>query len=81
MGTYEVPLGGEPTKKLDQLKRAAAQKGIDFKGTVDQGNFSGMGLRGQYRRDGEFIIVTITKVPFLFSETFVIDQIKDFLSY
>jgi len=81
MGTYKLPLGGEPVIKLDRLKRAAAQKGIDFRGTVDEGDFSGRGLNGYYRREGEYIIVTITKTPFFISETAIVSQIKDFLSY
>ena len=80
MGTYKLPLGGDPNLKLDQLKRAAAQRGISFQGTVDHGNFSGRGLKGYYRREGEFIIVTIIKAPFFISETTIISQIKDFLT-
>jgi hypothetical protein len=79
MGTHKLPLGGDPDSKLDQLERAAAQKGIHFKGTVDRGSFYGRGLDGHYRREGDFIVVTIIKVPFLISETAIVNQIKDFL--
>ena len=79
MGTHKLPLGGDPNLKLNQLKRAAAQRGINFQGTVDRGKFSGMGLNGHYRREGKFIFVTIIKTPLFVSEDTIINQIKDFL--
>ena len=80
MGTHKLPLGGDPELKLDQLKRAAAQRGIGFQGTVDRGKFSGGGLNGHYRREGKFIFVTIIETPLFISEATVISQIKDFLN-
>jgi hypothetical protein len=81
MGTYKLPLGSDPASKLDQLKRGAAQRRIRFEGTLDQGSFSRRGSNGYYRREGECIIVTITKTPFFISESAVVDQIKNFLTH
>jgi len=80
MGTYKLPLGGDPDSKLMQLKKAARERGIDFRGTVDEGDFSGRGLKGYYRRESGDIIVTIIKTPFFISESAIVSQLKDFLS-
>ena len=77
--TYRFQLGGDPQAKLDVLKMNAAQKGVRFVGTVDGGSFSGMGLSGSYVRDGYEIVVTINRVPFIYTVDQVAGMIEEFL--
>jgi hypothetical protein len=77
--TYRFPLGGDPQAKLNVLRRNAAQRGVRFVGDVDSGSFSGMGLDGSYVREGSDIIVTINRVPFIYSFEQVVSMIHQFL--
>lgn len=77
--TYRFPLGGAPQDKLNALRRNAAQRGVRFVGDVERGSFSGMGLDGFYVRDGSEIVVTINRVPFIYSMDQVAAMIQDFL--
>lgn len=76
---YRFPLGEEPQTKLNVLRRNAAQKGVRFVGDVNSGSFSGMGLDGSYVREGSDIIVTINRVPFIYSFEQVASMIRKFL--
>jgi hypothetical protein len=78
--TYRFSLGGEPQAKLNVLRRNAAQRGVRFVGDVNSGSFSGMGLDGSYVREGSDIIVTINRVPFIYSFEQVVSMIQQFLS-
>jgi len=77
--TYRFPLGGDPQAKLNLLKMKAAQKGVKFVGTVDHGSFSGMGLQGSYVGEGSEIVVTINRVPIIYTVDQVAAMIEEFL--
>lgn len=76
---YRFPLGGDPQGKLNLLRSNAAQKGVRFVGDINSGSFSGMGLDGSYRREGAEIVVTINRVPFIYTSEQVASMIRQFL--
>ena len=77
--TYRMPFRGDPDHKLAILKQRAASYGISFSGTTDSGRFSGMGLSGIYRREGDFFVVTISSVPIFYTYDGAAAQIQQFL--
>jgi len=76
---YRMHFSGDPEHKLAVLRRRAASYGISFSGTTDVGRFSGMGLSGNYRRDGEFFVVTISSLPLFYTYDRAAAQIQQFL--
>lgn len=80
MGTFKLLISSELNSKFDQLKKVAAQNGITFLGTAEHGDFYGRGFKGYYRREGEFIILTILATPFTVSDTEVVDKIKEYIN-
>ena len=77
--TYRFPLGGDPNAKLELLRVKAAQKGVRFVGDLNGGTFSGRGLAGSYVGEGSDIIVTIVRVPFIYTVDQVAAMIDEFL--
>jgi hypothetical protein len=45
--TFEYTLAGDPARKLEQVRAAAAAKGVIFSGDLNGGQFSGRGLIGE----------------------------------
>jgi hypothetical protein len=80
MGTFKLQISSELISKFDQLKKIAAQNGITLLGTAEHGDFYGRGFKGYYRREGEFIILTILATPCLVSDTEVVDKLKEYIN-
>lgn len=79
MGIHRIPYSGDLNAKLQQIRTWTAQYGVSFQGSTESGSFSGRGLNGSYRREGGFIVVTITSVPLLMSENSVVSKMAGFL--
>jgi len=77
--TFEYTLVGDPARKLEQIKAAAAAKGIIFVGDIGGGRFSGRGLTGTYSISGSRIAVTITAKPFIVSWAYIDTQLRAFI--
>jgi DNA repair exonuclease SbcCD ATPase subunit len=60
---YLFPIRGDPVKKLEFLKKSAAEKGITFNGDYNKGIFWGHDLLCNYTRIDKDMIVNIIKVP------------------
>lgn len=77
--TFEYSLVGDLESKFEQIKVAAAAKGISFVGDHDGGYFSGMGLRGTYAISGSQIAVEITAKPIFVSWAYIDSQLRGFI--
>jgi DNA repair exonuclease SbcCD ATPase subunit len=60
---YRFPIRGDPVKKLEFLKKSAAEKGITFNGDHNKGIFWGHDLLCNYTRVDNDMILNIIKVP------------------
>jgi hypothetical protein len=78
--TYKMHFNGDPTRKLAILKERAARYGVTFVGDIERGQFSGIGLSGNYTRKGDFFIVTIKSAPFIYTFDSAAAQIQGFLN-
>ena len=63
---------------ISNAREAAAANGADFDGDATSGTFSGMGVEGNYRVNGETIEITITDKPFFLTWDIVENQISSF---
>ena len=77
--TFEYTLAGDPARKLEQVKAAAAAKGVIFSGDLNGGQFSGGGLTGTYRVNGSTITVAIITKPFIASWAYIDSQLRGFI--
>jgi len=77
--TFEYTLAGDPARKLEQVKAAAAAKGVRFSGDLNGGHFSGMGLSGTYRIGGSTITVSVATKPFFVSWAYIDAQLHGFV--
>lgn len=60
---YKFQISGDCAKKLDFLKKTAAEKGITFNGDCNKGSFWGHGMMCNYFRVGGDVILNIESVP------------------
>lgn len=75
-----MPFRGDPYDKLQRLVNGAAAMGVTFDGSTESGSFSGMGLSGYYRGEGQVFVVTIETVPILMTYDGVATRIQKFLN-
>jgi hypothetical protein len=62
--TYRFKVGEGPSDKLKKIRDTMGPKGIRFTCNPDgTGSFGGMGLAGNYYREGEEIVLTLITVP------------------
>ena len=77
--TFSYTLTGDQVTKLEQIKAAAAAKGVIFTGDLCGGQFSGMGLTGTYSISGSRITVVIKAKPFFVSWPYIDAQLRSFI--
>ena len=77
--TFVYTLMGDPARKLEHIKVAAAAKGVIFVGDLRGGRFSGMGLTGTYSISGSRITAVITAKPFFLSWDSIDAQLRGFI--
>jgi hypothetical protein len=80
---FVFDLIGDPNEKLQQVKRAAARRGITFQGDNVEGRFSSTTLVGRlagyYRISGGKITVTVNDKPVFISWQMIEGQLRQFL--
>jgi hypothetical protein len=58
--TLSIDIAASPSLLLERARRAASENGMTLLGNESSGRFSHKMLRGEYRRIGRTVIVTIT---------------------
>jgi hypothetical protein len=58
--TFSIDTAASPSLVLERARRAASENGVTLLGNERSGRFSHKMLRGEYRRIGRTVIVTIT---------------------
>jgi hypothetical protein len=76
---FEVKLTGSPEALVEKAKRAAAENNAAFRGDTQAGSFSGGGVEGSYRINGDVVAVTISKKPFYAPWSVVESYVREFL--
>ena len=76
---FTYALVGDPNAKLNQIKAAAAARGLFFNGDLHSGQFSGMGISGSYSISGSSITVTVDLKPFFVSWAYIDTQLRGFI--
>ena len=71
---------GDLEKKLQQIKKGAKKEGVTFKGTIEEGTFSGKGIKGEYWIEGKILYFDLKQKPFLVPESYIVGRISAFLS-
>jgi hypothetical protein len=59
--TFSIDTAASPTLLLQRARRAASENDVTLYGNERSGRFSHRMLRGEYRRSGRTVIVTITQ--------------------
>ena len=77
--TFTYALVGNLNAKLNQIKAAAAARGVQFSGDLHSGQFSGMGISGSYGISHSMITVTVESKPFLVSWAYIDAQLRGFI--
>jgi hypothetical protein len=63
---------------LSEAKKVAQQNNATLSGTTTSGSFSGKGVKGRYKIEGNRVQVTITDKPTLASWSTVESKVKEF---
>jgi len=66
------------TSVLSHIEKDARQNGINFKHNGSNGNGTGYGFSGHYAIHPEYIIVTLTKKPFIVSEARIKREVEEY---
>jgi hypothetical protein len=69
-----------PTTLVSEARRVAKENNATFKGDTTSGSFSGKGVKGRYKIEGNTVKVTITDKPALASWSTVESKVKEFFS-
>jgi hypothetical protein len=77
--TFTYTLAGDPSTRLNQINAAAAARGIYFRGNLNSGRFSGMGLLGTYSISGSTITVMVDTKPLFVSWDYIDAQLRRFI--
>jgi hypothetical protein len=78
--TFDIPFSGDAATLLKHAKDAAVEAGAILTGDTNEGKFSGKGVEGHYKVDGNTMHVTITKKPIVVTDSFVESQIRKFFA-
>ena len=68
---------GDYQQLLEKARKIASENGVLFEGNERTGSFSGGGVEGMYKMNGE-LVVTITDKPFWAPWSLVEDRIREF---
>jgi hypothetical protein len=75
---YQFKLTLPAATVIEKAKAAAAKNGVAFKGDAAQGNFSGMGISGEYRIVESDLHVQIKQKPMLLTWGMIEKSLKEF---
>ena len=76
--TVTIPPGDDDF--LENTRRSVEAMGATLEGDDKAGTFSGRGVEGEYRIEGDQVTVTITKKPTLAPWPLIETIVKDFFS-
>ena len=82
---FTFVLKGDPAIKLEQIKAAAAKRGVFFSGDLKSGRFKGgvsalgLGISGTYRIVGNKITVTVNEKPSIYSWADIGSRLRGFV--
>ncbi len=76
MKTITVETNGDTEAIISRAKEAASANGFQFDGDTDSGSFSGMGVTGEYRVNGNIMEISIAEKPAFLPWGMVESQIK-----
>ena len=76
--SFEVKLTSSPEALVEKAKKAAAENNAAFSGDTQAGSFSGGGVEGSSRINGDVIAVTISKKPFYAPWSVVESYVREF---
>ena len=80
MQTITIPLKTDPAQTVERAKATARQLGATFNGDAQEGQFSGMGIRGRYAIADGHVVVTIIEKPDMIPETVVESTVTSFFA-
>jgi len=67
--------------RLWELAKARAKSGgVKLSGCVASGEFSGKGITGTFKTQGDFLNITITKKPFFIPESAIKSKLQAFFN-
>ena len=76
--TFSMNANKNPTTLVSEARRVAKENNATFKGDTTSGSFSGKGVKGRYKIEGNTVKVTITDKPALASWSTVESKVKEF---
>jgi len=71
--SYEV---SNPEVTIKELIAKAAESGVTV---AEDGSISGMGLKGNYKVEGNVVSITITDKPFIFPDSMIESTLNKFM--
>jgi hypothetical protein len=80
MKTFVTTFSGNASELISKAKNAAANAGAYFNGDEHGGSFSGKGVEGYYKVNGNNVEITITAKPFLAPWSIVESTIRGFFN-
>jgi len=80
MKTFTTTFSGSASDLINKAKNAAANAGAYFNGDEHGGDFSGKGVNGYYRVNGNIVEITITDKPFFAPWAMVESTIRSFFN-
>jgi hypothetical protein len=76
--TFNIRATKNPSTLVSEAKKVAEENGATFRGDKNSGSFSGKGVKGSYKIEGQTVKVTITNKPTLASWSKVESKVKEF---
>ncbi len=76
--TFNIKATKNPATLVSEAKKVAEENDATFRGDTNSGSFSGKGVKGRYKIEGETVKVTITDKPSLASWSTVESKVKEF---
>ena len=76
--TFSIKATKSPGTLVSEAKKVAKENDASFSGDANSGSFSGKGVKGRYKIEGETVKITITDKPTLASWSKVESKVKEF---
>jgi hypothetical protein len=78
--SFEINLKIAPDELIAHAREAAHNHGIQFVGDERAGRFVGHGIEGNYRINGETLLVSIVKKPFILPWGLIESRLRSFFA-
>ena len=76
--TFSIKARKSPGTLVSEAKKLAKENDASVSGDANSGSFSGKGVKGRYKIEGETVKITITDKPTLASWSKVESKVKEF---